>query len=170
MATGSNQELNGYLETFEEARDFVIGRFYFYKDSPLSGGVTIDYPQHLIPREGLFSGAEFDLKLSVTPVPNEIAGELTPNMSTKQAIGLLAETDPEGWRFSLSDVDDDSSLGQLWISPEFVPDWLDKDVEECYVTVQLEYRHERTKEDTDSSETDIERRRVQADEKIEKLS
>lgn len=163
MTMEDPMEFTGELEKFEVA---TVGDFLFLPEGEY-WGVSISLNHSHIPDRGLYSVAAYDLALSFSPALEGTQTELAPAVSKFECRADLTEIGQESWRFTLRDPEDESNSGLMYVYPTFVPEWLDEDADHCFVTLRLEYRHERTKAEYDETDESIQRKRAATKENIE---
>lgn len=132
-----------------------------------------DYPRFLIPERGRYQPAKLGVTVTTAAEPQEVEQAVGPVESVAEFEAEVFEMDIERPVFWLRNIDDETRVGQMELEPDRLSGWLENVGDRCYVTVQMEYLHERSVdvlgERRGKSETDIERRRENMQELFEEL-
>lgn len=105
---------------------------------------ALDYPGRLIPANGRYLPANFDVTVVASAEPRGVERTVGPAESVAEFEAEAFETGVDNPLFALRDRGDGSVAGQLWIRVDRLPGKIDGVGDHCYVTIRMEYRHERT--------------------------
>lgn len=105
---------------------------------------ALDYPGRLIPAHGRYLPANFDVTVVASAEPRDVEQIVGSVESIAELEAETLETDVDNALFALRDRWNGSVVGQLWARMDRLAGEIDDVGDHCYVTVRMEYRHERT--------------------------
>lgn len=149
-------EYLGEIDRFEEGPQDVYAKLHYWEEGNFAkGGGVLTYPQKLIPSNGRFSAARYDVSVVITDSSQDISIKVRDDVSISEFESVLAEVDPEYHLFNLKNTEEDSYEGSIMVNPESTPIWVDTKGDRCFMAIYLKYDHSRTKEETGYSEEKI---------------
>jgi hypothetical protein len=128
---------------------------------------SLSYDVRYLPESGKRYSAQYRISLSVSQESQGTATAISTESSTVELPAKFIDHSEDYLCFFLFEGGEEK-VGTGYIDRNQLPEWLTNGTE-CYVTVQLEYDHEYTKEKKGFSEDRIEDLRKQGERTIDKL-
>ena len=149
-------EYLGEIDRFEEGPQDVYAKLHYWEEGNFARGAgVLTYPQKLIPSNGRFSAARYDVLVVITDSSQDISLKVRDDVSVSEFESVLAEVDFEYYLFNLENTEKDMYGGSIMVHPDSSPIWVDTKGDHCFITIHLKYDHSRTKEETGYSEEKI---------------